>query len=292
MHPSPCRWRRSLGCCPPALEWLTSCAQAPMEHEPADGQEGLALSAEQSARSRWDACAEARISSLPPPPPTVQSTPVSQPTACVATEAQGAPVSAAIYSAEAAREGLAAGPKGISPFTTTPDPGADMTVLPNAASCIYRRVGLRLSGWATPLRRRSAPSVLPSEEASVHGLFAEAMGVVERRWPALASDAAWAGLKELLPLLAEAQSHLLGPELARCRSLALRRGRPPAVRFACYDLSALEPRPVHLQAVVSPGGAGHDAPGECGGVSREEAVLKLLSQIAALQRSWLADTPV
>ena len=82
------------------------------------------------------------------------------------------------------------------------------------------------------------------DEIDLRELLDEATVRAEREHAAtLRQSAAWRQLVDLLPLLAQAQSMLLDAERSRCREVEERRGRAVNVRFACYDLSALDPRP-------------------------------------------------
>ena len=138
----------------------------------------------------------------------------------------------------------------------------------------WLRVKFQLVGRHTPLRRRAmmingqdgAPgdadatattdhgcegvSIVVSDAQSRHDeidlreLLDGATVRAEREYAAaLRQSVAWRQLVDLLPLLAQAQSMLLDAERSRCRELEERRGRAVNVRFACYNLSALDPRP-------------------------------------------------
>lgn len=110
-------------------------------------------------------------------------------------------------------------------------------------------------------------------------LFKRAVALAEHHGRSQLRDdlEAWNGLKLLLPLIADAQSLLLETEKNRCKAVAERRGgRACAVRFRCFDLSALDTPQAHLT----------------GSQKTEEDVLQALLRLMAAQRLWLANTSV
>ena len=126
-------------------------------------------------------------------------------------------------------------------------------------------VRIRLTGRLTPLRRRKLSLILSSsgeftaaaagstsfvgsdaldpqdEEVDLKHLLDAATARAESKHVALGSSPVWARVCSLLSPLADAQARLLAAEQSRCRAVEMRRGRASLVRFACYDLSAVEP---------------------------------------------------
>ena len=137
---------------------------------------------------------------------------------------------------------------------------------------IYMNVRVRLTGSHTPLRR-SRQLVQPSlpkggSEGNSGDSDVLADATFTERWQSvggeqemrillddatmraermhgdcLCESSTWRSVVDLLPLLAQAQQLLLSAETTRCRQLEKRRGRVINVRFVCYDLSAIDPRP-------------------------------------------------
>jgi hypothetical protein len=91
------------------------------------------------------------------------------------------------------------------------------------------------------LRAEAIKAATSDEEADLRGLLFSGVARAEKADAELQSDATWARVRALLPLIAQAQSLLLASERARCRAVEQRRGRASHVRFACYDLSAVDP---------------------------------------------------
>ena len=114
-------------------------------------------------------------------------------------------------------------------------------------------------------------------EVGIGELFERAVDIAESPDGLSLEGEAWNGLKELLPMLVEAQSVLLETEVKRCRAIAERRGgRPCAVRFKCFDMSAMDP-----PAAYYPGSH-----------KTEEEMLRVLLPLMTAQRRWVAQTPV
>lgn len=113
----------------------------------------------------------------------------------------------------------------------------------------YNQIRLRLVGKHTPvtrrLLRRPREDRAQGDEADLRGLLDGAVALAEREHGSeLHPCEAWCSVKELLPLLTQVQSLLLHFEHSRCHALEAERGRPMSVRFACYNASTVDTRPV------------------------------------------------
>ena len=161
----------------------------------------------------------------------------------------------------------------------------------------FQMVRMRLTGRWTPLRRRQYSVASSSsnssgsngttangnglcaydEEVNLKQLLDAATERAEQEHVDLTANAAWPRIRSLLPLLADAQAGLLAAEQSRCRAVEVRRGRASHVRFACYDLSAVEPpRPsTSDDATLEP----------------THQLLDHLSAFVALQRGLLSEVP-
>ena len=134
---------------------------------------------------------------------------------------------------------------------------------------VYTTVKVKLTGRYMPIPRRpprqlqipaqrtdgqsaegsepgSADTLLTydGDEADLSALLDQATRQAEDvHGEALRQSSAWDQLMRLLPLLTQAQAMLLVHEHSRCRQVEQRRGRTTNVRFLCYDMSAVDPRP-------------------------------------------------
>ena len=144
----------------------------------------------------------------------------------------------------------------------------------NIEGYTWSRIKVRLRGERC---KSNSVRLIGQLEVRLDGIFDRAVGLAERAvGPSLNGDA-WDGLKLLLPLMVDAQTVLLETELNRCRAVAERRGgRACAVRFKCFDLSALDPPASYLT----------------GSHKTEEEVLRVLLRLITAQRRWLEQTPV
>jgi len=116
--------------------------------------------------------------------------------------------------------------------------------------CNARKIQIKNLEFAldhTTCRRTSMTDCPLVAEADLKELFAKATAAaVTVHGAALERSEAWQRMLDIVGLLADAQSLLLNAERERCTELLSRRGRASTVRFACYDLSPLEPLPKKL----------------------------------------------
>lgn len=144
-----------------------------------------------------------------------------------------------------------------------------------AADQQFSRIRLRLTGKLTPLRTESRVGAA-EDESELRVLLEAAVARAESAHAALPDDATWRSVVVLLPLLTQAQALLLSSERSRCHAVEQRRGRASHVRFACYDLSAVEP--------PKPAADGPSVPNDA---VLQETLLQVLAQLVCQQHTIL-----
>lgn len=161
----------------------------------------------------------------------------------------------------------------------------------------FTSVALRLAGKHTPIGLQKTRGCEDSsntengtrsehgDEEDLRGLFDDVTARAEEKLgESLQSSDAWRQILQLLPLVARVQSLLLCEERSRCRQHEERRGRSTSVRFACYDLSAVDLRPstFSLAAVASPASTTRVS-------SSQDELVTVLADVVSKQRE-LMDT--